>query len=94
MLRISNIFTKLTVEYIHKNDFPNGLSYNRFVELMPRLFIAFNVVLHMLFGEETGTYFIDATAIKVCHNKRRYRNKIFARASQARQVINGIFLRI
>jgi hypothetical protein len=28
--------------------------------------------LHMLFGEETGTYFIDATAIKICHNKRRY----------------------
>ena len=32
----------------------------------------------MLFGEETGTYFMDATAIKVCHNKRRYRNKTFA----------------
>jgi len=31
----------------------------------------------MLFGEETGTYFMDATAIKVCHNKRRYRNKTF-----------------
>ena len=91
MLRISNIFTKLTVEYIHKNDFPNGLSYNRFVELMPRLFIPFNVVLHMLFGEETGTYFIDATAIKVCHNKRRYRNKTFAGLAKRGKSSMGFF---
>ena len=31
----------------------------------------------MLLGEKEGTYFIDATAIKVCHNKRRYSNKVF-----------------
>ena len=31
-------FYKTCIEYIHKNDFPNALSYNRFVELMSRLF--------------------------------------------------------
>ena len=68
-------FYKTCIEYIHKEDFPNALSYNRFVELMPRLFMPLNMLLHLLFGEEAGTYFMDATAIKVCHNKRRYRNK-------------------
>ncbi|WHA05806.1 hypothetical protein N3Z16_04940 [Candidatus Megaera polyxenophila] len=29
-------FYKTCIEYIHKNDFPNALSYNRFVELMSR----------------------------------------------------------
>ncbi len=52
-------FYKTCIEYIHKNDFPNALSYNRFVELMSRLFLPFNILLHMLFGEETGTYFMD-----------------------------------
>jgi hypothetical protein len=55
-------FYKTCIEYIHKDDFPNALSYNRFVELMSRLFIPFNILLHMLFGEETGTYFIDASS--------------------------------
>lgn len=70
-------FYKSYIEYLHKDDFPRALSYNRFVELMPRLFIPLNVLLHMLLGEQTGTYFIDATTIKACHNARRYGNKVF-----------------
>ena len=85
-------FYKTCIEYIHKDDFPNALSYNRFVELVPRLFIPFNMLLHMLFGEETGTYFIDATAIKVCHNKRRwYRNKTFAGLAKQGKSSMGFF---
>ena len=84
-------FYKTCIEYIHKDDFPSALSYNRFVELMPRLFIPFNVLLHMLFGEETGTYFMDATAIKVCHNKRRYRNKTFANLAKQGKSSMGFF---
>ena len=83
---------KTCIEYIHKKDFPNALSYNRFLELMSRLFLPFNIPLHMLFGEETGTYFMDTTAIKICHNKRRYRNKTFAGLAKARQIIYGLFL--
>lgn len=70
-------FYKTCIEYIHNDDFQNALSYSRFVELMPRLFIPLNILLHLLFGNHTGTYFIDATAIKVCHNKRQSSNRVF-----------------
>ena len=84
-------FYKTYVEYIHKDEFPNALSYNRFIELIPRLFMPLNVLLHMLFGEETGVYFIDATAIKVCHNKRRYRNKTFSGLAKQGKSSMGFF---
>ena len=91
MQKTLNIFTKPCIEYIHKDDFPHALSYNRFVELMSRLFLPFNILLHMLFGEETGTYFMDATAIKICHNKRRYRNKTFAGLAKQGKSSMGFF---
>ncbi|WP_342272087.1 hypothetical protein [Candidatus Tisiphia endosymbiont of Parasteatoda lunata] len=48
-------FYKSYIECMHKDDFPKALSYNRFVELMARLFIPLNMLIHLLFGEETGT---------------------------------------
>ncbi len=70
-------FYKTCIEYIHKDDFPNALSYNRFIALMPRLFMPLNILVHTLLGKTTGTYFIDTTPIKVCNNKRQSGNKIF-----------------
>lgn len=84
-------FYKTCVEYLHKEDFPNALSYNRFVELMPRLFLPLNILIHLLFGEETGTYFIDATTIKACHNKRRYRNRVFKGLAKSSKSSMGFF---
>jgi hypothetical protein len=84
-------FYKTCIQYIHKNDFPNALSYNRFIELIPRLFIPLNLLLHLLLGEETGTYFIDSTAIKICHNKRRYRNKVFKGFAKSGKSSMGFF---
>ena len=51
--------------------------YARFVTLMPRLFMPLSVLLHSLSGEKTGIYFADSTSLKVCHNKRIKRNKVF-----------------
>lgn len=62
---------------LHKQDFPTLLSYNRFVQLMPRLFVPLCVLLQGLFGEETGIYIADATSLPVCHNKRINRNRVF-----------------
>ena len=36
------------------------------------------LLMYALFGEETGLYFADSTALKVCHNKRIYSHKVFS----------------
>lgn len=84
-------FYKTYIEYIHKDDFPRALSYNRFVEIIPRLFMPFNILIHLLLGEHTGTYFIDSTTLKACHNKRRYSNKIFKGLARASKSSMGYF---
>ena len=59
-------------------DFPNLVSYNRFVELQQR--VAMPLVLFLKtcrMGKSTGISFIDSTALKVCHIKREHSNKVF-----------------
>ena len=56
--------------HFHKQDFPKLLSYSRFIQLMPRLFVPLCILLQSLFGEQTGTYIADATSLPMCHNKR------------------------
>jgi hypothetical protein len=75
----------------HKYDFPNALSYNRFVELMPRTFMPFYVLISILSGEETGKYFVDSTKLQVCHNLRIYRNKVFKGSAKRGKTSTGWF---
>src|SRR4051794_11812580 len=42
--------------------------YDRFVSLMPRLFVPLMVLLHGLSGEPTRVYFVDLTQLPVRHN--------------------------
>ncbi|MBL0941347.1 MAG: hypothetical protein IBJ00_01260 [Alphaproteobacteria bacterium] len=70
-------FYTFHIMHLHKQDFPTLLSYTRFVQLMPRLFIPLCMLLQSLFGEKTGTYIADATSLPVCHNKRINRNRVF-----------------
>ena len=46
---------------------PNLVSYNRFVELMPRSVMALIDFLPTTFGDLSGIRFIDATSVAVCH---------------------------
>ena len=67
------------VKGVMRQDFPDAVSYNRFIELMPRVF--FKMMLFMklyAFDKCTGITFVDSTMIPVCHNVRRYYNKVFA----------------
>jgi hypothetical protein len=64
---------------VHLQDcFPNVVSYNRFIELSHRSAVPFMLFLHYCCrGECTGISFIDSTVLRVCHNKRIRRNKVF-----------------
>ena len=58
--------------------FPTAVSYNRFVELESRVFFQLMFFLNLKgFGRCTGITFVDSTMIPVCHNMRRYANKVF-----------------
>lgn len=62
----------------HMSDFPTAVSYNRFVELESRVFFQMMFFLNLKgFGKCTGISFVDSTMIPVCHNLRRYANKVF-----------------
>ena len=70
--------------YIHyilcsrKYLFPTAVSYNRFVELESRVFFVMMFFLRKsAFGRCNGVSYVDSTMIPVCHNVRRYMNKVF-----------------
>lgn len=61
-----------------RSEFPKLVSYNRFIELMPRTILPLYIYLRKQFGQVTGISFIDSTPLKVCHNKRINRHRTFA----------------
>lgn len=60
-----------------KNYFPHALSYTRFVACKPAALMLLAAYLLSKTGEHTGLYYIDSTTLRICHNKRIYRNKVF-----------------
>jgi len=74
-------FKTFYLEYVCpylRSEFPNLVSYNRFVELMPGTLLPLCVYLYLRRGHKTGIAFVDSTPIAVCHNKRIRRHKTFA----------------
>lgn len=61
-----------------KDDFPETVSYNRFVELMQFVLLPMTMFAKTCcLGSCTGISFVDSTPIRVCKNKRIGRNKVF-----------------
>ena len=58
-------------------EFPNLVSYNRFVELMATALLPLCAFLHTRKGKSLGIAFVDATSIAVCHNRRIASHKVF-----------------
>jgi hypothetical protein len=67
--------------YVKKHlqqDFPELVSYNRFVELESKVAVPLILFLKLVcFGKCTGITYVDSTKIQVCHNKRIKRNRVF-----------------
>ena len=61
----------------HQSSFPQLVSYQRFIELMPRTLIPLIFYLNTRKGSNTGISFIDSTGIPICHPKRSKSNKVF-----------------
>lgn len=57
--------------------FPRLVSYHRFVEWIPGTLVPLCAYLRSCFGTCTGISFMDATSLKVCHNKRISSHKVF-----------------
>lgn len=70
-------YTGFVCAYL-KPFFPHLLSYQRVIELMPSCLAGLSALFETLKGECTGISFVDATPLKVCHNRRITRHKTFA----------------
>lgn len=60
-----------------KGEFPQLVSYKRFVALMARIGVPLFVYLHGCMGRCTGISFVDSTPLRVCHNRRIPRHRVF-----------------
>ena len=70
-------FYTLQVQPHWKKAFPNLVSYNRFVELMPWSMMLLCCFLQTKKGEITGISFIDSTPIEVCCPSRSRSHRVF-----------------
>lgn len=69
------------IGYVQKHlqsEFPNTVSYNRFVELTQKAIIPMVLMLQTLCNDKcTGISFIDSTPLRVCNNRRIHQHKVF-----------------
>lgn len=74
-----------------KKEFPNLLSYNRFIEIMNRVIFHLVLFAQINSGKKTGIYYIDSTCLPVCHLKRSRRHKTFDEIAQYGRTSVGWF---
>ena len=75
----------------HRAEFPDLVSYQRFVELMPSVLALLCAYLQSRFGSCTGIGFVDSTALAVCGNKRIQRNRVFRGLAKIGKTTMGWF---
>jgi Transposase DDE domain len=60
-----------------RSYFPRALSYTRFVSIQKSALCLLAAYLLSKNGKQTGLYYIDPTTLRVCHNKRIHKHKVF-----------------
>lgn len=73
------------------NEFPNLVSYSRFVELTSSVLLPLCFFIQCQQKTATGIYFIDATPLKVCHVKRANSNRVFKQLAKKSKSTMGWF---
>jgi hypothetical protein len=81
------------VEPLMKTYFPRLISYQRFIDLMPRQIPLLHVVSKYLclFNKRTGCYFADSKKLPVCDNRRIHSHRVFANIASRGKSSNGWF---
>ena len=76
-----------------KSEFPNLVSYNRFLELRKNIAIPLTIFsqLQARLAECTGVSFIDSFSLKVSHQRRIYSHKVFKGIAQRGKTSVGWF---
>ena len=74
-----------------RSEFPNLLSYPRFVALIPTALMPLCLYLHTRRGENTGIAFVDATSLAVCHTHRIHTHKVFQGVARRGKTSMGWF---
>ena len=69
-------YTEYVTEHL-ASEFPQLLSYSRFIQLMPRILTALCTYLQSCYGTCTGLSFVDSSALAVCHNRRIQQHHVF-----------------
>lgn len=74
---IKHFYINYVMTHLQK-EFPQTVSYNRFVELQQKAVMPMAIFLKTFcLGTCTGVSFIDSTPLKVCHIRREHSNKVF-----------------
>ena len=75
-----------------RKDFPDLVSYNRFVEIMQ--FALVPLILYTIkarFGKCSGISFVDSTPLKVCDNRRIHNHRVFSKYAKIGKTSMGWF---
>jgi len=72
-------------------EFPRLISYARFVTLMKKFFVPLFVYLLYFKWAISGISFVDSTSIRICHNKRISRNRVFKGLAKLGKTTTGWF---
>lgn len=87
-------FKVFYLEYVCKyleSQFPDLVSYTRFIELMSKVsYLLANYLVSKL-DQPTGISYIDSTSIQVCKPKRMSRNKVFKESGKKSKSSIGWF---
>jgi hypothetical protein len=74
-----------------RREFPQAVSYHRFVELMSTALGPLCAYLQTCYGHCTGISFVDSTALAVCHNRRIRSHRVFRGLAQRGKTSLGWF---